>query len=538
MKTRTTLILLGVFAAILAYWLFFERHAKTPLEAARDAKKVFQADDQEVRAITLERPNQPRVRLERSGEKWRMLEPVAARAERWSADAAAEALLAMEQTRTIPNDRGERGLAEMGFTPARAKVTFTLGPKTPAKEKDAGPGGARGASGSTGTGDAAGSPGASGSAAGSSAAPGAAAPAPAGPVRVLEIGGSVPTTESVFVRAGGREEIGIVSSSAVTALLRTPDELRDHSLLDTTALAVFDARIERKGSEGLRFRRREGEWWMEQPLPDAAEGSVVQGLLTTLIGLRADTFEDAASAAGLDPPDATIHLAAEKGVPIAEVAFGTEIAGESARRHVRVTSPGEPPVYALVPAPDLSAMMGPPVSFRARHALSFRSWDANAVTLASPAAALSFIRKEGVWTAVSPAGLKVSQEAVDAMLQEISDLSIVGFDAAAGKSPAEMGLEPAKTKVEIKIGEPSSRTLTLALGAPAGGPNVLYASTPGRPVFTVGSAILERVQSPPSLYEEKPPPPATTTPTTPGASGTSPAPPKTSAASGPAGSGD
>src|SRR5262249_43580362 len=202
-----------------------------------------------------------------------------------------------------------------------------------------------------------------------------------------------------------------------------------------TALDVFEARIERNGSESLLFRRRDGEWWMEQPIQDAAEGSVLQGLLTTLIGLRADTFEDASAALGLDAPQATVHLAAAKGAPIAEIAFGTEIPGESAKRHVRVTTPGEPPVHALVPTADVSAMMGAPVSFRARHAVSFRSWDATRVDMTSPGVSLSFARKDGVWTAVSPPGLKVSHDAVDATLQEISELSIVGFDAAAGKSP-------------------------------------------------------------------------------------------------------
>ena len=518
MKTRTTLLLLGVFGAILAYWLLFERHAKTPEETARDAKKVFLAEGQEVRSLTLERTNQPKVRLEKWGDRWRMLEPVAARADKWSADAAARDLLEMVQSRTIKNDRGDKGLEEMGLKPPRARVTFTLGPETkPASEKG-------GASGGTGAAE------------GASAAGGATGAV----MKVLEIGGAVPTTESVFVRAEGRDEIGIVPSSAVAALLRTPDELRDHMLLDTTALDVFEARIERKGSESLLFRRREGEWWMEQPIQDAAEGSVLQGLLTTLIGLRADSFEDAAAALGLDAPGATVRLAAAKGTPIAEIAFGTEVPGESPKRHVRVTHPGEPPVHALVPAPDLSAMMGPPVSFRARHAVSFRSWDATSVSLTSPGATLSFARKEGAWSAVSPASLKVSHDAVDATLEELSELSIVGFDAAAGKSPSEMGLEPAKTKVEVRIGEPANKTITLVLGSPAGAPNVLYASTPGRPVFTVPASILERIKGGASLYEEKPPPAATTTPhgVTGGAGASAPAAaPQTPAASGTAGSG-
>jgi len=543
MKTRTTLLLLGVFGAILAYWLLFERNAKTPQEAARDAKKLFLAEGEEVRSLTLERPNQPKVRLERSGERWRMLEPIAARAEKWSADAAASALLEMEQSRAVANDRGKKGLEEMGLDPARAKVTFTLGPIPKPASKDGGARGAEGASAAARAPDAIGASGASGAA---SAPPAAASPAAggaaasSGPARVLEIGGSVPTTDSVFVRVGGREDIAIVPASAVAALLRTPDEMRDHTLVDTTALDVFEMRIDRKGAESLRFRRREGEWWMEEPLQDAAEGGAVQGLLTTLIGLRAESFEEASAALGLAPPEATVRLAAEKGAPIAEVAFGAEVPGETPRRHVRVTVPGEPPVHALVPAPDLSGMMGPPVSFRARHALSFRSWDATGVNLASPEVTLSFARKDGVWSAVSPSGLKISPDAVDATLQALSDLSIVEFDAAHGKPLSALGLEPARTKIEVRLTEPANRTIALVLGDPAGAPNVLYASTPGRGVFTVPSAILERIRGGAALYVEKPQPssaPAAAPAAPPGAATTPSAPAKTPAASGPAGSG-
>ena len=59
--------------------------------------------------------------------------------------------------------------------------------------------------------------------------------------KVLEIGAAVPTTDSVFARVAGRDTISLVPSAAVAALLRTADELRDHSLLDTTALDVFEA---------------------------------------------------------------------------------------------------------------------------------------------------------------------------------------------------------------------------------------------------------------------------------------------------------
>src|SRR5262245_32726465 len=81
--------------------------------------------------------------------------------------------------------------------------------------------------------------------------------------------------------------------------------------------------------------------------------------------------------------------------PAAGSARGPPMAGDAPKRRVRVTAPGEPPVTALAAAADLPALDDPPLAFRARHALIFRSWDATALNLTSPRVTLSFARKDG-----------------------------------------------------------------------------------------------------------------------------------------------
>src|SRR2546422_4354228 len=101
MKARTTIVLVALFAALLAWYLLVERHAKPPGEAAREAKRLFAFEGKQVHSLRIERP-EGTVRLERTeDEKWRMTQPVQARADRWASDAAAGALAEMEQARSL-----------------------------------------------------------------------------------------------------------------------------------------------------------------------------------------------------------------------------------------------------------------------------------------------------------------------------------------------------------------------------------------------------------------------------------------------------
>src|SRR5437867_1748224 len=126
MKTRTTVVLVALFGAFLAWYLLVERHAKPPEEAAREAKRLFHFDSKQVRSLKIVRP-EGAVRLERTpDQKWRIVEPLEARAERWAADGAAEALADLQQTRVLANEGGAKALTEMGLDKPRAHIEFVV----------------------------------------------------------------------------------------------------------------------------------------------------------------------------------------------------------------------------------------------------------------------------------------------------------------------------------------------------------------------------------------------------------------------------
>src|SRR2546426_9517455 len=140
MKTRTTIALVALFAGLLAWYLLVERHAKPPEEAAREAKRLFTFDEKQVRSLKIVRP-EGTVRLERTeDQKWRMTDPVPARADRWAADAAAGAPADPQQARALKNDRGEKRPEEKGAEKPPARGGVVPGPPGGPPERNAGGG--------------------------------------------------------------------------------------------------------------------------------------------------------------------------------------------------------------------------------------------------------------------------------------------------------------------------------------------------------------------------------------------------------------
>lgn len=581
---KTTLVIVGLFAAVLAYYLLFEKKAKVGAEAAHEAKRILSFDASQVEAMTIERPYGS-VKVEATADrKWRMTQPMRTRADRWACDAVASALADMERQREVENTKGKAGLAEMGLDPPRVRVELTLGPKP--VQKDSAPV----ASGSTAgkalkssetTPEATAQKTATGSAAvaasSSTARASGAQTASAGPTstRVIEVGNDVPATSSVFVRVDGQQAIQLVPESSINALLKPLLDFRDHSLLDVMILDVGEARITRPEGD-LRFRRHDEDWWIESPMSDLADGSTVQNLLSAVVGLRAESFLDeppglseivppaanmgsgsvtpsttgaekaratgsategrtsnatasssadetrrapnASSAAGagassasaasadrgLDPPHSSICLFDKSEREIATVSLGSPVPGQTDKVYARVRMTDGSTTNAVVANGGLTSISGAAPTFRSHKALAIKTWEASSLEIKAPGSTLSLVKKDAVWSATTPATLKVDANAIEDTLQALADLEISTFETPPGSTPSSLGLEPAAISVTVGSETAGSGLKTLVLGHAAPGSNAIYARALGRPgFFTVPSTILDRIKGGAALYAVK-----------------------------------
>src|SRR5215218_2083491 len=118
MKPRTLLILLAVVLALGAFIWFYERKLPSSEERVTLGKKVLELDKAEVTAVAIDSPK-GKIRLERTGGgatpkakegepapeapavEWRIVQPLAARADSFAVDRLLDGLAALEKTRTL-----------------------------------------------------------------------------------------------------------------------------------------------------------------------------------------------------------------------------------------------------------------------------------------------------------------------------------------------------------------------------------------------------------------------------------------------------
>ncbi|MEP7013066.1 MAG: DUF4340 domain-containing protein [Acidobacteriota bacterium] len=300
MKPRTLLILLLLVAGLGSFIAFYERKMPSSEERDAQAKKIFSFGPGEVLSLAIERQGSQGAPLaferiekpaksakpeDKTGEtsdeapapaaesitaadwSWRIVHPLAARADAASVGRLVDSLVGLERSSTIDDvDPKATGLDK-----PEAKIRL----KT--------------AEGTT----------------------------------VLEIGAKVPVGGERIVRIEGKSEAYAVPDAFWNDLLREPGTWRDKQIFSGDREAIERITIRPPlapgapaASEVVLAKHPDG-YWLERPIADRADRDLVEALLSDLTGLAADRFvESPASPAemGLEPPKGTIEVAS-KGQP-------------------------------------------------------------------------------------------------------------------------------------------------------------------------------------------------------------------------------
>lgn len=272
MHSRKLLILTIVVAALGAYIFFVDRKALSTDERREQEKKALVLEEDGVRALEIAWDDR-KVRLERRDppeeteddkkdkEKgdifaepeptWEIVEPVKARADRAAVTGLLSRLTDLEKSRTLEDpDR-----SALGFDDPRGSVTI---------ETDDGE-------------------------------------------TRLEVGPDVPASSDMLIAIG--EEISIVPNSIWSDLTKDPGDWRDKQIFSASRSKIERVTL-RSGGERVLLARRGEDFWIESPVVDLADESLVGGLLSDLTGLRAERFVDEPGAVdlGLDGTDQVIEV--------------------------------------------------------------------------------------------------------------------------------------------------------------------------------------------------------------------------------------
>jgi hypothetical protein len=278
MRPRTLLILALVVLGLGSFIWFYERRLPGSEKRVELAKKVFpDLEKDEISALVI-RAEEGTVRLEKEEKEkeekdskddqdddeddeakmeetavWRITEPFSARADSLAVDRLLSTLTALEQTRTLE----EADPKALGLDKPRASVRLV-----------------------TGKGD-----------------------------RVLLLGAQVPTGAALIAGLEGAPTAWVVSDAILAELNRKPGDWRDRTMVYGDRDAVEEVRL--AGASGpVRLKARKDGFWIESPLVDRADRDLVQGFLSDLFGLSAESFIDepgeTPESLGLAPPARTV----------------------------------------------------------------------------------------------------------------------------------------------------------------------------------------------------------------------------------------
>ncbi|MEO6191933.1 MAG: DUF4340 domain-containing protein [Thermoanaerobaculia bacterium] len=428
MKPRTLLILLAVVLALGAFIGFYERKLPSSEERATLGKKVLELDKEEVTAVAIDSPKVGKIRLERTGGagpnakegetapavEWRIVQPLAARADSFAVDRLLDGLAALEKTRTL-DDVDPKAV---GLDKPRAVVRLT-----------------------TRTGDKTGE-------------------------KVLQLGAEVPPGGSLIAAVPGQKGVYVVGDAILAEVDKGAGEWRDRLVFRGDRERVRSITLSGAAGGPVVLARRADGFWIERPFADRADHDLVDGLLSDLTGLTADRFLDGSrppSALGLQPPRATVDVAFSGVTPPVRIDLGTAVMTGEAGAAAPEGQPSGEVGYARVGDVTFEvrtrlgeSALRAPADWRALQLSAFEVHQVDSATVRDGGTALELTRADTDW--------KRGNTLISYL--PVSDLlfAVIGARAERLLTPAEargLGLAKPLLTFELRTKDAGNETLIL-----------------------------------------------------------------------------
>lgn len=295
----------------------------------------------------------------------------------------------------------------------------------------------------------------------------------------------------------------VVLVGVFLAIRETPEKTVKAPMTIPAVAGMNRVEIVPPGDDGelVVLEKTEDTWRMTRPV-ESALSQRAQDKLGKLFAkkVRTDDIDLAsAKAAELAIDDASAVKVSAYGEagdsPALELLVGEEVTIPETRvRRTYVRKPGKDKIYrAQMALGDF--VRTPPSGLRSKTIAQLDTDKISAVTIARsadgaerPATTLHLEKAKDDWTMTQPqAPGELDKVKVHALLRALSHLRAAGF--ADDAKPAEVGLQPAKTKVTIQTGQSAH---TLRIGEPTDDQKV-YVRFDDGDIFTVRKSTVDRL---------------------------------------------
>jgi hypothetical protein len=431
MPTKKLLLLTGVFFALFAFVVFYERRQPTSSEKAEAKKRLLYVKPEEVTGLLLDRPDLPKVELRKGpGGAWTLAGDPPGRADAFVVNSLVSDLSRLElvgeaETRFDPK--------EYGLDPPRGSVTLVLADGTK---------------------------------------------------KTVAFGKEIPGTDATAASDGTR--MGAVRAAPLATLNKPVNEFRSKRLLGTPVSEITKITIV-KGPNRIVLVREAGgatappgPWRIESPVADLASGAFVERLLADISSAQVSDFPTVSATdlprIGLAPPAVVLTLEKGKDV-VATIAFGAAKADAPGKVYAREDR------LAVVVDDRVEEELGKELSaFREARLLPLDVFRLRRIQFESGDLRAGADREDGEWRS---GGRAVPAALVENLSGVITRAESRGF--VAKKDYAARGIEAGRKSVPLATvelleeGDASPRTLTFRPADGEGGKPLVAVEVSGRP---------------------------------------------------------
>ena len=221
-----------------------------------------------------------------------------------------------------------------------------------------------------------------------------------------------------------------------------------------TSSDVKQIKIQRAGTT-MSFERKSDGWYMTQPRSLRAEGSVLDGLASTLSSVSVDrTFPatpDSLNSFGLKDPTVTLDFTLNSGTSH-ELRFGSK--DFSASSIYALIDDGKQ--ISLMPDSLYTSADKSPDDFRDKSLTTVATGDANFFDLVNSSGEVSGSKKDNGWMLSKPRAVAGDRSKIDALLGAVSTGQIAKFVSDTNSSLAKYGLDKPAVRFQAKLADGKS----------------------------------------------------------------------------------
>lgn len=443
MKFRTTLILLGVFAVLLAFVLLFESRSKGKKEAE---EKLIDLASDDVQKISLKKEDETILFKKDEKGDWSISEPLEAKADNYEVNRLAQDFSSLKVERVVEAEGQDLAKYEI---PKKELTLWFKGREQPVK---------------------------------------------------LLIGMENPLDKSLFAKREDDPRIVLLSSYLKSSLDKSVFDFRQKDIFKFESQEVN--RIVCQAKEVVwQAVKREEDWHLEKPVAALAQKTRVEDLLRSLAGLRAKAFlcEQKQPADlekyGLEKAEYVVTLTLPS--QNQELTFFLHKEGEK----LYATTSSSPKIveaesYLLT---DLDRKIE---ELREKKVVSFYSWEAKKVQVKTQDLVLTAAKdKDDKWFLETPVKKEAEASKIETFIRKIEGLEAADFIDTPGNL-ADYGLEPAQAEVMITTeDQKTQKTYEVRIGREDQEKKQVIVQNPQLAyLFRVDSSFLSELPADPSAW--------------------------------------